>query len=94
MHMRTSDTDHQLIIDFISKNKEQIVIDYIDGRFCIENKSFVIGESVHCPSMQAFGETIQLAIDNFCFELEKNKIFYKRKTESDDVLLYVWHSSY
>lgn len=80
------------IKSFVENTGDQIVVDYLDGRFCVENKAFVEGKRGNKIFIKAFGSTVDEAIENFCFEWNRYKNNVKRVP--DDIESYMWYSSH
>ena len=80
------------IQEFISQTGEQVIIDCVNGRFCVENKSMVLGKKGNKLFIKGVGETLDVAIDNFCYEWERNKT--NRVSKNTNVESYYWYSSY
>lgn len=81
------------IEEYMKNSGEGIVVDYINGQFVIENKSFVDGEFSNANKMKAFGSTLEVCIENFVYQLEKIEIKKDANNESD-FESYHWHCSY
>ena len=80
------------IRSFVEQTGDQIVVDYIDGRFCIENKAFVEGRRGNKIFIKVFGTSLEEAIENFCFEWDRYKLNATRIP--NDIESYMWYSSH
>lgn len=52
------------IQQFVKQTGDQIVVDFVDGRFVVENKSFVVGKP-EALRIKGVGDTFDLALENF-----------------------------
>jgi hypothetical protein len=83
------------IENFIKTTGEGVVLDYIEGQFVLENKSFTEGKP--CSSIgkiQGKGSTLETCIDNFIFCFEKKQYSEKNKAQIEDIESYYWYNSY
>lgn len=74
--------------EFIQITGDGLVLDYINGCFVLENKSFVEGnKEKNIPSIQGAGPTVEICIDNFLFSWENlPKDFGERSQEDEDLI--------
>lgn len=83
------------IEEFIKSTKDAIVLDYVDGNFVLENKSFVEGKKENpVGKIQGIGTTIEVCVDNFLYSWEQKRIFDEKKSDLDDVESYRWYASH
>jgi hypothetical protein len=81
------------IEDFIQNTGEGVVLDYVNGQFVLENKSFVEGKPSAVGKIQGKGSTLELCIDNFLYSLEQKNLF-ERRPELNDIESYRWYASH
>jgi hypothetical protein len=86
--------NNEKIADFIKQTGEQVIIDCVNGRFCVENSSMVLGKKGNKLFIKGVGETLDVAIDNFCYEWERNKTLNNSVSKYNNAETYYWHSSY
>lgn len=79
------------IEEYITSMREAIVIDYVNGNYVVENKSFVEGKQA-ARKFQGIGINLELAIQNF-IDSWKHSQNSKNKMELDSED-YMWHSSH
>ncbi len=83
------------IEEFIKNTGDGVVLDYFNGQFVLENKSFVEGKATQSiGKIQGKGSTLDLCIDNFVYCLERKKIFERQLNEPDDSEKYRWYASH
>ena len=81
------------IEEFIQTTGEGVVLDYVGGKFVLENKSFVEGKPSIVGKIQGIGSTLELCIDNFLYSLEQ-KTIHDRQANFNDIESYRWYSSH
>ena len=84
---------NQKIEEFIRNTGEGVVLDYVNGRFVLENKSFVEGKPSIVGKIQGTGATIEICIDNFFYCLEQ-KVLLEKQPELNDIESYRWYASH
>jgi hypothetical protein len=84
---------HKKIEEFIKNTGEGVVLDYINGQFVLENKSFVEGKSGSNIKIKAMGTNLNNCIDNFVYQLEQME-YNKSNNSEDDIHTYRWYCSY
>lgn len=89
---------NEKIEEFIKTTRDGVVLDYINGQFVLENKTFVEGKTTPIiGKIQGIGLTIETCIDNFLYSWEQKKINLEKKeqsSDSDDIESYRWYSSH
>jgi len=86
---------HKKIEQFIKSTGDGVVLDYVNGQFVLENKSFVEGKLIPAScKIQAKGNTIEICIDNFVYALEQKEIFDRTNVEPEEFESYRWYCSY
>lgn len=86
---------HKKIEQFIKSTGDGVVLDYVNGQFVLENKSFVEGKPIPAAGkIQGKGTTLELCIDNFLYALEQKEIFETKHLHSDDIESYRWYASH
>jgi hypothetical protein len=81
------------IEDFMRNTGEGVVLDYVGGKFVLENKSFVEGKPSLVGKIQGIGTTLDICIDNFLYCLEQKTLLYNNP-ELNDIESYRWYSSH
>jgi hypothetical protein len=81
------------IEEFMRNTGEGVVLDYVGGKFVLENKSFVEGKPSLVGKIQGIGTTLDICIDNFLYCLEQKTILH-RHPELNDIESYRWYSSH
>jgi hypothetical protein len=81
------------IEEFIRNTGEGVVLDYVNGRFVLENKSFVEGKPSTVGKIQGVGSTLELCIDNFVYFLEQKEL-REKNSSNFDIESYRWYCSY
>lgn len=81
------------IEEFIQTTGEGVVLDYVGGKFILENKTFVEGKPSSVGKIQGIGTTLENCIDNFLFCLQQ-KIILDKHPELNDIESYRWYSSH
>jgi hypothetical protein len=83
------------IEEFIKSTGDGVVLDYVNGQFILENKSFVEGKPIPAAGkVQAKGKTIEDCVDNFVYAIEQKEIYDRTNVDSDDIESYRWYCSY
>jgi len=86
---------HKKIEDFIKSTGDGVVLDYVNGQFVLENKSFVEGKPISAAGkIQGKGITIELCVDNFVYSLEQKSIYERTHLSAEEHESYRWYSSY
>jgi len=80
------------IEDFVVNTGDSIILEYINGLFVLQNKSFVEGKKTDIK-IKATGTTLNICVDNFVYQLQKLKHSKASKDEMD-IDLYRWLCSY
>jgi hypothetical protein len=81
------------IEDFMRNTGEGVVLDYVGGKFVLENKSFVEGKPSLVGKIQGIGTTLEVCFDNFLYCLEQKTITDKHP-ELNDIESYRWYCSH
>lgn len=81
------------IEEFIRNTGEGVVLDYVGGKFVLENKSFVEGKPSIVGKIQGIGTTLDTCIDNFLYCLEQ-KTIQDKHPELNDIESYRWYASH
>jgi hypothetical protein len=81
------------IEEFMRNTGEGVVLDYVGGKFVLENKTFVEGKPSSIGKIQGIGLTLDTCIDNFLYCLEQ-KTFFDKHPELNDIESYRWYSSH
>jgi hypothetical protein len=81
------------IEEFMRNTGEGVVLDYVGGKFVLENKSFVEGKPSLVGKIQGIGPTVDICIDNFLYSLEQ-KEFFDKHPELNDIESYRWYASH
>lgn len=86
---------HKKIEAFIKSTGDGVVLDYVNGQFVLENKSFVEGKPIPAAGkIQGKGNTLDICIDNFIYCLEQNKIIERQHHDPEDIESYRWYASH
>jgi len=86
---------HKKIEQFIKSTGDGVVLDYVNGQFVLENKSFVEGKPIPVAGrIQGKGNTLELCIDNFVYALEQKEIYDRSNIDPSDIESYRWYCSY
>ena len=81
------------IEEFIRNTGEGVVLDYVGGKFVLENKSFVEGKPSTVGKIQGIGSTLELCVDNFLYSLEQ-KTIREKQADFNDIESYRWYASH
>lgn len=83
------------IEEFIKTTGDGVVLDYVNGQFVLENKSFVEGKPIPATKkIQGKGNTLDICIDNFIYCLEQSEIIERTNIQSEDCESYRWYASH
>ena len=86
---------HKKIEQFIKTTGDGVVLDYFNGQFILENKSFVEGKLIPAAGkIQGKGNTLDLCVDNFVYALEQKEFFDRTNIDPDDIESYRWYASH
>ena len=86
---------HKKIEQFIKSTGDGVVLDYVNGQYVLENKSFVEGKPIPAAGkIQGKGNTLDICIDNFVYALEQKEIFDRSNIQPDDIESYRWYASH
>lgn len=84
---------HKKIEEFIKNTGEGVVLDYINGQFVLESKSFAEGKPNTTIKIKAMAVNLNNCIDNFVYQLEQLE-YNNSRNDKEDIELYRWYSSY
>jgi len=84
---------HKKIEEFIKNTGEGVILDYINGHFVLENKSFAEGKPNAIIKIKAMGANLNNCVDNFVYQLEQME-YNKSNNSEDDIESYRWYCSY
>lgn len=87
---------NEKIEEFIKTTNDAVVLDYVNGQFVLENKSFVEGKiNSSVGKIQGIGSSIETCVDNFLQSWEQKKQNIEKKEENKvDIESYRWYSSH